>query len=103
METKFTKGNWYVSTDKYDINEYGVIGVDISTTNELNIITVWGDGKEITEVTEANAKLIAAAPDLLQSLYQILSLYEQLAVALPLIIKEEWYNKAKEAIKKATE
>ena len=62
METKFTKGEWKVSTIGYN-NGVGHVVADIEDY-EHEICTLYRGGEE----NIANAKLIAAAPELLQAL-----------------------------------
>ena len=47
-------------------------GFDIMDPRNRDVVTVYGGGVE-TESREANARLIAAAPDLLEALRQLLS------------------------------
>jgi hypothetical protein len=98
---KYTQGKWLYSESSNDVDYL----IHLEGAEPFFMSCNYGvDPKYIDkEQTEANAKLITAAPDLLQSLYQIISLYEQLAISLPPILHEMWYKEAKEAIKKATE
>lgn len=91
METKFTKGEWYAVKQIESMEVHSrrfTAGIDVicSINNQF-----------LKEQTEANAKLIAAAPELLDSLLELISW-----------IKEGDYDqsfieKAEQAIKKATE
>jgi len=91
METKFTKGEWKVNNDCFT-EVHGL------TTSEI------GNGKEwlayvrgnTPEERKANAKLIAAAPDLLESLKNAIYIIETKADGFGV-------NDLKQAIKKATE
>ena len=68
METKFTKGEW--NTCKYSPCDYGVYAnYDI---RKGDIALVRGDGEE----AEANLKLIASAPKLLECLIDMLRVME---------------------------
>ena len=61
-----TPGPWKISPIRTK-NEFGTVGIDITSHNYRDFATVWNmEGME--EENEANAKLIAAAPEL----YQIL-------------------------------
>lgn len=89
METKHTKGEW--------------------TTANVNGISVWSkDNQMICNVLntnknekEANAKLIAAAPDLLEALVNICKKVEFCSLDNKSTFKDE-YKKAINAINKAT-
>lgn len=91
MKTKHTKGEWSV------VNELDMHGQEtnyfaVTTGNEVICIT--GEELEINGETEANAKLIAAAPDLLRFVIEIANRYPN----------SPWiYEEANNLIKKATE
>jgi hypothetical protein len=64
MKTKFTKGEWKT------INWNGTLNSTVMTSNESDIIceTYYNKDSHIdVDEAEANAKLIAAAPDLLNA------------------------------------
>ena len=62
MEFKGTKGEWRIKDGNYE-NGRGVFSI---TTHTTNIATIWGAVEE--KETIPNAKLIAAAPLLLEAL-----------------------------------
>jgi hypothetical protein len=64
MTTKHTQGPWLISEEQGD--NY----VISSASNELEICTVWEDPHK------ADARLIAAAPDLLEALCKLAELYD---------------------------
>ena len=117
MKTKFTKGEWKQrklfdsaipvelegSEWKHNsisvVNETGRIICDVSYDTDHDN-QGWGTNNSI-ELWEANAKLIAAAPDLLWSLAAILDTIEESVDPddLPLYTEIQDANKA---IKKAT-
>jgi len=67
METKFTPGPWVVDPDDRPDMEWN--NHIISATHpHLTICFMSHDGDGINEHGEANARLIAAAPDLLEAL-----------------------------------
>ncbi len=67
MENKFTKGNWYISkTVPYGDGDCYHIQSDINT--DETFIGEVGGGLQDNAQVEANAKLIAAAPDLFKAL-----------------------------------
>ena len=96
METKHTKGNWIYS--KYS-TDFGVYSED-------------GDGRDIAivreyksaEEAEANASLMAASPKLLESLNEMVALFDRLVVngVIAPIVGKPARNKAKEIIYEAT-
>jgi len=74
METKHTPGPWIVDPDS---------PTDISPTDDLRLgiasichVDEAGGRWEFGEQSKANAKLIAAAPDLLAALQGLLAAYE---------------------------
>jgi hypothetical protein len=97
METKFTKGEWSQSHRKkrngmYSTEVYDDKGETICTLAWHKIPIVGG----YTTDRAANAKLIAAAPDLFEALIGLM-------ITLPLGFSNEYTMLSKEAIKKATE
>jgi hypothetical protein len=98
---KHTKGEWKT---KSFWHKKLIPAISIST-KEINIcwirFDVWAKRKE---EAEANAKLIAAAPDLLEALQEIKRKLEVLqAVQLLSVFQKAILTNVKEAIKKATE
>lgn len=93
MKTKHTPGPWLL-VEQGDANEYAVLTPD---KKEWVIAFRLNPGRPIYEQEKANAKLIAAAPELLEALkvcYASLCTYGN----HPLIEKQ-----VESAIKKATE
>ena len=98
MEKKFSKGKWIVSDDTGECY--------LVKSDDGGLIAFVYDGDIDDEaihmdVVEANAKLIAAAPDMLEALESFV--YEIEKTRSGYNILEESYHLAKEAIKKATE
>jgi len=96
MKTKHTPGPWYYSGgDSLAIFHPTEIGTRLAVVDQ----TFSGSGWQVTanDEWEANAKLIAAAPELLDAL-------ENLLVSLNSYDEKDLdaINQAKEAIKKAT-
>jgi hypothetical protein len=85
---KHTKGNW-ITTVEYDKNCY-----EVGTHSERIAIIDYENGTK--NEAEANAKLIAAAPELLEALEQCIPAVRQSGLDITL-------NRALEAIKKASE
>lgn len=94
METKFTKGEWKILQGKSqrDVFESGRLLATAynNTVSKQNICL---------EEAIANAKLIAAAPDLLDSCIELFEYYKT-ECSIPNL---EVLKKAQQAIKKATE
>ena len=69
METKFTKGNWFIKESKIENTEIvyqTVLMTDIKYNDMRSpvICDLWG---QATEEGQATAKLLCAAPDLLEA------------------------------------
>ena len=98
METKFTKGNWVIESTKMKGTEI-VVQTVVKTNLPVDglkspiICDIYG---YMTEEGKSNAKLIAAAPDLLEA---IIELYD----SLPDGYTSKCLPKVRTAIKKATE
>jgi hypothetical protein len=104
METKFTKGNWYVKSEideEYPQKTNYSVHCDPFNDGKFTFTPIIADMRfaRSNEEAEANAKLIAAAPELLAALQKAVNY-----VAYP---KDEkyygWVTDAEQAIKKATE
>ena len=104
MKTEFTKGEWkvYYPTAKYPNEMY------VGDTDGLCHVTVHFSDNELEE-GEANAKLIAAAPDLFKALINANKILGAIDGHMDEILKKEGFDSmaayvdAKEAIRKATE
>ena len=94
-EKKFTQGEW---KQKEALTEVYGLPVNEVSCGCFWIAQVRGEGKE----KEANAKLIAAAPELLEAL-EILSSYCITSGHLDLIVEVPIIQNALLAIQKATE
>lgn len=68
---KHTPGPWTFSNDRFnacpDVKPDGVLG-SILSEDEWFIAEVWADAGDDDSEPEANARLIAAAPDMLEAL-----------------------------------
>ena len=98
MKTKFTKGRWLIDGTR------DTVCIDIWCNDEV-IATCWDDNNNVEEL-RFNAKLIAAAPDLLHRLNSIVLSVK----AHPDYVNgeggDEWHDiveLAEQTIKKATE
>jgi hypothetical protein len=103
METKHTKGPWSVSNRRIEANEYGVEGIDIDGAgDEIDIATVWiPEGDEDAGLYDA--KLIAAAPEMLDALLEIREWYEANQHNVLGELTPICFSKGLSAILKATE
>ena len=74
MKTKFTKGQWSIS-DIITTNEHGVLSqqIDCQEAGLLSMISIYHN-TELTEEDSANAKLVAAAPDLFSACFSALQI-----------------------------
>ena len=99
METKHTPGPWVVRKER-ELNEYDVQEIYIDTVNgPTSIASVWNPDRENEESeSEYDAKLIAAAPDLLAALQRFIKFVD----AQKLEYESSMIRQAKKAIKKAT-
>ena len=95
METKFTKVEWIITThtSKTDPQRIATTAIQENPNKVSYICDMWGMA---TDEGKANAKLIAAAPDLLEA---IIELYD----SLPDGYTSKCLPKVRTAIKKATE
>ena len=90
MKKKFTEGKWVIDKKR------DTVCIDILCNDEV-VATCWDD-YDCVDQLRANAKLIAAAPDLLEACIKLAEHIE-----LRTISDSEAYFIAKNAIKKATE
>jgi hypothetical protein len=88
MKTQHTKGEWKM--------EYPLLGDFIIHNDGLRIVSVHLIDDKLEE-QEANAKLIAAAPDLLETLYEIQKQFNENGN-----MTGHLWSKCEQAIKKAT-
>lgn len=106
MEIKHTPGPWRKQNHTILPNEF-FITQDFFNESQREFICHVADGNQSTEEIEANAKLIAAAPELLEALTKIVLLKEGEAEHgrefLHQAISQIVWENAKAAIKKATE
>ena len=100
METKFTKGQWVIDSDFITVEVDGIDEVICDFHPEGVWPTVY---QRSEEEKDANAKLIAAAPELLEALTDLVTASD-LSSNSPVVGNwNELINNAKKAIKKATE
>lgn len=98
METKFTKGDWFIDSSTDICTKENIIG---------NVICLAPDicCEESLENWPANARLISAAPDMFNALVELLAQVKQFTdgnIGEQDYFRDEISN-AKKAIKKATE
>lgn len=110
MENKHTKAPWAVNTDRFVGKKHKIV----VHAHPRRIATCYIEDNEVfvsKEEALANAKLIAAAPDLLEALIQYEKNFQQLLTVKLGLENEQnlrtWFTfctkDAKKAIKKATE
>lgn len=95
-EFKGTPAPWGFYKESSADNGIDCVGaVDPKDGLEFEVCEVWGidHDKTICEVSRANARLIAAAPELLEALQQVVAISDR---------KHEAWDKAHAAIAKAT-
>lgn len=101
MKTKHTQGNW-----RFEISSRGLNTYQLSTDEQVIGILETSQEVESVREAEANAKLIAAAPDLLEALNDVYNLANQdFITKMPLNVQFVFgaiQERSKEAIKKAT-
>lgn len=91
METKFTKGEWFIKNlNDPNVGRYPAREIDISTNEAGDFITIWSKGKGDIE-SKANALLISKAPEMLEMLQGLLK------INLPEYAKKEIEQLIKEA------
>lgn len=99
MEFKGTKGEWKV--DHINNERKNIVSNDIDVCDLFGNL---GNGFEKNERFEANAKLIAAAPELLEALQEAVIGYEWKKESWPDLwnkADDEHYEKCKKALEKA--
>ena len=98
METKHTKGEW--NYKKFDITKIQY-SYSIQSSNGDVICKMLRDDSDDNQTEEANAKLIAAAPELLEALESMVA-YGNINYAYHSDYFITELKKCKQAIKKAT-
>ena len=99
METKFTKGKWTIAKSGVVMQGYSQ-PIAIAETGSANIIAgVFGDVSGGLETANANAKLIAAAPELLEIVTDLVRNMEKMGAKES---SSDIFRRAKQAIAKAT-
>lgn len=102
METKYTKGPWFLMESGFSIKD--PVPTVYTTNDDLEIICkVYKDGNMFYNVQDniANAKLIAAAPELLEACVKALGIINHLKPNVSGLGLIQLY--LKDAVKKATE
>jgi hypothetical protein len=88
-ELKHTKGEWTASNVDEGEQMWSIRTDEKQPDSDNTICGIWDN----SPTAEANAKLIAAAPDLLEALIEVVRISDR---------KHDAWDKAKAAIKKAT-
>ena len=95
METKHTPGPWRF-VEQGDANMYGMV-----TAGNRWIISFQQNGELLSETELANAKLMAAAPELLEALISAKKLIGSFRIKKEIPTQEIW-EQIEAVIKKAT-
>ena len=95
LEFKGTKGSWSIEEKGASILDN--TGKSLVCWYGVATSTFWKDEEEL----KANSKLLAAAPELIEALQEMVKMWEALSVSLPPIKDEEAYLKSLKAIEKA--
>ena len=100
METKFTKGEWKLLANTANQKIYVINQRHCLLAHCYAHVKETGNHPLTLEEAEANAKLIAAAPDLLEAVYILLGDIEKAPLKYT---RDDKIKIARQAIKKATE
>jgi hypothetical protein len=105
MKTKFTKGKWqYASHMNEHQTSKKIVADDGTKYHRIITICEVNEHQQRPGESDANAKLIAAAPELFHSLNNLISDIENNFNAIPInVIGLKRLREAREAIKKAIE
>lgn len=98
MKKQFTPGPWQTGQERQNQYTAHCIGIDSDSAGVSNLAEVFGDDKD-DETMRANAALIAAAPDMYETLNALIE--KCLRTADTTLMHTELYN-AQQAIQKAT-
>lgn len=101
MKTKFTDGKWTVEYPR--MKKYYAKISAIGWGNFAKVVVRMEGFKKLSEEGAANAKLIAAAPDLFECCLTAKAMYEAMGINTNSRIGGEQYSNLINAIKKATE
>jgi hypothetical protein len=94
MKTTHTQGEWHIDTNENYVSKYRIY------TDKDGSNVGWFDPDQETEQeAEANARLIAAAPDLLEALYLVIMDFEHEGG----FINPDTIEATRNAIQKATQ
>lgn len=105
METKHTVGNWKINNEFAKITKNSKANwYSINDENDRTIVEVKGNHYGVNDnECFANAKLIAAAPELLESLIEIRKWYEENQTKILKNYTPVCFSKALSVILKATQ
>lgn len=101
---KGTRGPWRVLPEEMDKPYLRVRGTNLGCRYKIaDVPSVVYEGVPDREAheTRANARLISAAPDLLEACHGVDVLYSELGKAMPGIVNTPAYDAVQEAVRKA--
>jgi len=90
MEFEGTEGKWEIG--ECVVNEFGALGLSISSENVKQLATVWGVGGYVERA--ANAHLIAAAPELFEAAIKVIKWTDENISKTEFAVLRQAINKA---------
>jgi hypothetical protein len=82
-EFKGTKGDWEIDYSRILGGDCEIVSIEVSNTDSKKVCNIWkkdahrNDQNQDYSTSKANAKLIAAAPDLLEALQEMVLVFNR--------------------------